>query len=239
LVWDTLRDLLLTPDKLADLAKHQAAAELADDPTTDLRRLKRTLADATRKRDNLYAAVGEADNKDVRAGLLAQLELAEAAITTHQADLTALEQHLTAYEARQQTLADVAAWATRYRALFLLHEPTDERGREVIRAVLRALNVTAAVGKTADGVTTAHLTVEVAGPLPYWDVLSGDLDQEELTGMQAALTDPDVVAALAALTDRLQEQRASHLSSLSPKTTASSTAYRISTAQASSGSMSA
>jgi hypothetical protein len=130
---------------------------------------------------------------------------------------------LTAYEARRQTLADVAAWATRYRALFLLHEPTDAQGREVIRAVLRALNVTAAVGKSADGVTTAHLTVEVAGPLPYWDLFYGDLDQRERTEMQAALTDPEVVAALAALTDRLRVQRESHLSSLSPKTTATST----------------
>jgi site-specific DNA recombinase len=74
LVWDTLRDLLLTPDKLADLAAQQAQAELHDDPASDLARLRRTLTEAMRKRDNLYAAVAEADSKEVRAGLLVQLE---------------------------------------------------------------------------------------------------------------------------------------------------------------------
>jgi len=218
LVWDTLRDLLLSPDKLAALAEQQAQAELRDDPGSEVQRLKRLLSDTTRKRDNLYAAVAEASNKDVRAGLLTQLELAETSLTTYRTELAALELHLTAYEARRQTLANVTAWATRYRALFLLHEPTDPRGREVIRAVLRALNVTALVGKNTDGVTTAHLTVEVAGPLPYWYLSFGDLDAEALATTQAALTDPDVVAAFAALTDRLQVQRESHLSSLSLKT---------------------
>lgn len=52
LVWDTLRELLLTPDKLASLAAQQAQAELHDDPASDVLRLKRSLADATRKRDN-------------------------------------------------------------------------------------------------------------------------------------------------------------------------------------------
>src|SRR5262249_25275030 len=102
-------------------------------------------------------------------------------------------------------------------------EPADMRGREVVRAVLRALNVVVGVGRNAQGVATADLSIEVAGPLPYWETFFGDLTAEELVAMQADLTDPAVVSALAALTNRLQQQRESLLSSLSPKTTATLT----------------
>ncbi len=173
----------------------------------------------------LYAAVAEASHKDVRAGLLVQLELMEATVASLGADLTLLQANLTAYEERRQTLANVAVWATRYRALFLLHEPTDARGREVVRAVLRALNVVIGVGKTAQGVATADLSLEVAGPLPYWETFFKDLDAEALAAMQADLTDPAVMQALAALTDRLQQQRGSLrtlLSSLSSTSAAPS-----------------
>jgi site-specific DNA recombinase len=69
-VWDQLRDYLLNPDKLAALAEQQAQAELNDDPSSEVHRMRQLLAEATRKRDNLYAAIGETDNKTVRAGLL-------------------------------------------------------------------------------------------------------------------------------------------------------------------------
>jgi hypothetical protein len=213
-VWDQLRDYLLDPEKLSQLAEQQAQLELSDDPSSEVHRLKKALAEAMRKRDNLFAAVGETESKAVRAGLLLQLDLAEATLTTLQTDLATLEQVLLASEARKKTLADVSAWATRYGALFLLHEPTDQRGREVIRAILKALHVTVAVGRDPE---TKHVTVngtfEFLGPLPYWDLGYGDLDAEELAEIQTALTDPKVVAALASLTERLQTNKTSLLSS--------------------------
>jgi hypothetical protein len=144
------------------------------------------------------------------------LDLAETTLTTLRDDLAALEQVLLASEARKRTLADVSAWAARYRALFLLHEPTDPRGREVIRAVLKALHVTVSVARDPE---TKQLgingTFEFSGPLPYWDLGFGDLDAKDLAEIQTGLTDPTVVEALAALTDRLRALRgSSQLSSL-------------------------
>jgi site-specific DNA recombinase len=215
-VWDQLRDYLLNPDKLTQLAEQQAQAELGDDTGSEMQRLKKSLADATRKRDNFYAAVGETDSKDVRAGLILQLDLAEAVLTTLREDLATLERVLLASEARRKTLADVGAWATRYRALFLLHEPTDQRGRAVIRAVLKALHVTVLVGRDPETKEiTVNGTFEFLGPLPYWDLGFGDLDSDELAEIQTALTDPKVVAALAGLTNRLQAEKKSLVHSLS------------------------
>jgi site-specific DNA recombinase len=215
MVWDQLRHYLLNPEKLAQLAEQQAQAELSDDPSTEVQRLKKSLAEATRKGDNMFAAVGETNSAAVRAGLLLQLDLAEATLATLRADLATLEQVLLASETRKKTIADVAAWATRYRALFLLHEPTDQRGREVIGAILKALHVTVTVGRDPETKAVAvNGTFEFLGPLPYWDLGYGDMDAEELTEVQTALTDPKVVAALASLTQRLQANKTSLLSSL-------------------------
>jgi site-specific DNA recombinase len=215
-VWDRLRDYLLNPEKLTQLAEQQAQAELSDDPTSETQRLTRALADATRKRDNLFAAVGETDHKDVRAGLLLQLHLAEETLTILRADLAAVERVLTATEARRKTLADVGAWATRYRTLFLLHEPTNQRGREVIRAVLKALHVTVSVGRdVATGAITVNGTFEFLGPLPFWDIGFGNADAEDLAEFKAELADPRVLQASVELAERVQAQRQSLLSSLS------------------------
>jgi DNA invertase Pin-like site-specific DNA recombinase len=239
-VWDQLRDYLLNPEKLAQLAEQQAQADLSDDPASEVQRVTQALRTAERKRDNLYAAIAEANSKEVRAGLLLQTDLAEATLTTLREDLAALEKLRLASDARRKTLSDVAAWATRYRALFLLHEPTTARGREVIRAVLQALHVTVRVGRDPETkVVTVDGTFEFIGPLPYWDIGFGNLGPGALAETQTALTYPEVVAALAALTERLQINRSSLSPPLSPKTTATSTTPHNSIGPISFGSTSA
>jgi hypothetical protein len=81
--------------------------------------------------------------------------------------------------------------------------------------VLRALHVTARMGRdTATGAIMVDGTFEFAGPLPHWDIGFGTADAEELAEFKAELTDPKVVEALAALTERLQVHRSSLLLSL-------------------------
>ncbi len=190
LVWDAIvREVLLVPGKLAELAEQQRQADLAgQDPQSEVRRRREMRADLLERRANLADSISRQKDPFVRATLEEQLgklgpQLADAEERLEDA------QHRTANEEqRQAVLADVTSQATRH-ALLLHLAPTLPTPARVSfqRRVLRALGFQATVTKDPAGRLDVAVELRLSAGQPGLWFVSDEEQRQWDAGLAAVL----------------------------------------------------
>lgn len=169
LVWDAVvRDILLVPGKLAELAEQQRQADLAgDDPQSEVRRLRDLRADLMERRDNLADSISRQKDAFVRATLEAQLAKLGPQLTDADERLEDAQRRTANEAQRQAVLADVDSQVVRH-ALLLHLSPTLPTPARVSfqRRVLRALGFTATVETAPDGRLAVAAELRLAAGQP-------------------------------------------------------------------------
>jgi DNA invertase Pin-like site-specific DNA recombinase len=113
-VWVEVLDHLRTPEKFRELAAKQARSDTDETPSTRLQHRKNVVADFARKAANLLSAVGDVDDPDLRADLLADLTRTRENLRQAEAELAAYER-LAADDARRLALlGNIDLQALRY-----------------------------------------------------------------------------------------------------------------------------
>jgi hypothetical protein len=209
LVWDAVvRDVLLVPGKLAELAERQRQADLAgQDPQSEVRRLREMRADLLERRANLADSISRQKDAFVRATLEEQLgqlgpQLADAEQRLEDA------QRRTANEGqRQAVLADVQEQVGRYALVlhFAPLLPTPYRVA-VQRRVLRALGLRATVDKTADGRPDVAAELRLAAGQPELWFTADDAEGIVQAGAREGLTGLFAPGAMPEMEEPVSEQ---------------------------------
>jgi hypothetical protein len=106
-VWNHVRALVMHPD----IVRQEVERLRHDDPNAENRAaVTRSLAENTRKRDNLTRALADIDDPDIRAGILAQLTGFSQRIRELQGELETLAAQSEAWEIFQVRLASLTEW---------------------------------------------------------------------------------------------------------------------------------
>jgi DNA invertase Pin-like site-specific DNA recombinase len=191
LVWDAVvRDVLLAPGKLAELAERQRQADLAgQDPQSEVRRLREMRADLLERRANLADSISRQKDAFVRATLEEQLGNLGPQLADAEQRLEDAQRRTTNEDQRQAVLADVQAQVGRYALVlhFAPLLPTPYRVA-VQRRVLRALGLRATVDKTADGRLDVAAELRLAAGQPGLWFTADDAEGIVQAGAREGLT---------------------------------------------------
>lgn len=170
LVWEAVvRDVLLVPGRLQELAEQQRQADMAggDQPGAEVRRLRSMRAELLADQQSLMDTLMHARSAYPRR--LAEQELAalEPRLLELEARLADAERVADSEERRQAVLADVQAQVGRY-ALALHFAPALPLPYRVAlqRRVLRALGFRASVTKGADGRVAVEAELRLSAGQP-------------------------------------------------------------------------
>jgi DNA invertase Pin-like site-specific DNA recombinase len=169
LVWDAVvREILLVPGKLEELAEQQRQADMAEqDPQSEVRRRREMRADLLERRDTLADSISRQKDPFVRTTLEEQLAKLGPQLADAEERLIDAERRQSNEQQRHAILADVQAQVGRYAMVLEMAHllPTPYRVA-IQRRVLRALGFRASVDKMTDGLLDVAVELRLSAGQP-------------------------------------------------------------------------